>query len=201
MPKARVRVLIGLIALVGIAVLIFTLVPDTQSPKDPSPTVTESSAATPSIPAATPPSPSTASQQPVPSPTATESDDPATALPMIVDGVAQELQTVDDSTDLSGLLAGDALAAQQALVEQWVAEGTHQEGAPVLEQLEVLSADSQQALVQACVVTTQVRILDSAGIDLTDAEAAKRTRMVFTLMRTEQAWKLVDESFADELDC
>ncbi|WP_022867605.1 hypothetical protein [Schaalia vaccimaxillae] len=110
---------------------------------------------------------------------------------------------VGQHTDLSSVLSGFALGEYEALASQYADEGLRQEGNAVLEDPQILSdlSTEDSFVLQACVDSTKVKILNEAGKDVRASGALDRALTLFTFVNEDDTWKLEKQGFTDDPTC
>lgn len=158
------------------------------------------------------PSPSvTATPAPAGPPTAAGELDDDEALITIETALAAPISTVGTSADLAALLKDVAVDAYAAELEaQWqelVSQGWSITGTPTLVSSIVTSmstdSDPATAEVTACIDSSAVSILDSAGNPIGDDSAkTPRALHLFTLVQgADDVWRIANHSFPNDPTC
>ena len=106
-------------------------------------------------------------------------------------------------TDLSSVASGFALGEFESLAAQYADEGLHQEGSAVIEDPVIVesAADGTSIVLQACVDSSGVRILNEAGTDVRGDGSLDRALTLFTFVLDDGAWKLDKQGFTDDPAC
>ena len=93
--------------------------------------------------------------------------------------------------DVSTILSGYALDEFNAQVDEWEKEGVHQEGVATVESAKIVESadDGSSFVLEACVDSADVRVLNEAGMDLRHDQTT-RWLTDFTFVRADGAWKL-----------
>lgn len=104
--------------------------------------------------------------------------------------------------DVSTILSGYALDEFNAQVDEWEKEGMHQEGVATVESAKIVESadDGSSFVLEACVDSADVRVLNEAGMDLRHDQTT-RWLTDFTFVRADGAWKLDKQSFPDDPTC
>lgn len=131
----------------------------------------------------------------------TEDSSPANALAEIIAITDSDLANPVELTDLSAVLAGNALDSHRALMEQWQAEGIRQEGQLHIVSSRVVSTEGNRTVIEACVDTSGITLLDDQSAPVNDPQAPTRSLTIFTLDGSDGLWKIVDETLPENPEC
>lgn len=111
----------------------------------------------------------------------------------------------EDAPDWSAIAGGVYRAVLEDQAEEFESMGLFREGAAVVLSAEVVdedpSADPAWIEVEACVDSSDVNVFDENGALVHDGSATERTAMVFTLEFSDGRWLIVQDGFAEPLDC
>lgn len=132
-------------------------------------------------------------------------DDPAPAVEAYL-AAAASAAPEDGSAGLERIATG-ALLKEFELEQQELAQnGWTRSGAPTIASAVVVSdepaVDPSTLVVEACVDSRDVAVLDSSGDPLpTDPTLTPRTRTIFTLTLADGTWLVADRTFPDNPHC
>lgn len=127
------------------------------------------------------------------------------ATDVIAHVLAIPIQPVETAEDLDTLMGNVASGGYlRELESQWqelVANGWSVEGTPTVVSAEVTEASDSQATVVACVDSSNVRILDAAGVAI-GAASTVRALNVYTLEQSgDGIWRITSHSFPNDPAC
>lgn len=105
-------------------------------------------------------------------------------------------------TDMSTILSGQALDEFNVQIDEWAAEGMHQEGRAFLESPQLVdSADDDSSFtMRACVDSSNVRVFNDAGVNLR-SDHETRWLTDFTFVLADGVWKLDKQTFPKDPKC
>jgi len=141
-----------------------------------------------------------------PTPTATDPAVPATTLTDTVADttVAGFLTAVATATpaDFPKIASGAILEELQNDAQELEANGWSRTGAAIVDGVTVLESDDTTgtATIEACVDSTAVATLDQNGDRLNPAGTARALNL-YSLARTDGAWRVVSRTFPDDTAC
>ncbi|UFU05726.1 hypothetical protein [Ruania halotolerans] len=208
----RTVVLLGVV-LVLIMVLVGVLIAQNSTssadPADPTGSARDpasSSAPPPSpSPPSSPSSPSTPAPQ-VPAQGAIDDDTAQTLLETYVTAVAEIAPDAEDVPERIDAVAGETIIAElEAELLELDSNGWTRTGSAVVDSASVIDQDSTAtppvATVHACIDSSEVRVLDSAGAPLPQDPSAARAVNIYTLHQVDGAWVIVSRTFGDDPAC
>lgn len=116
---------------------------------------------------------------------------------------SEVLAAPEDAIEPGNALASTALEDLQATAEEWGLLGYRQEGQAVLSDVTVLNvSDTGETMeVLACVDSSNVRVVDENGKEVSDEQAPARSRSIFELQFIEGKWKVTNQSFPEDPEC
>lgn len=174
----------------------------------------------PGVTASPAPSPgATGSSQATPEPTASAPDTPAPGTPAVPsEQVADDLVTsflgasvrTDASATGAALILADvasgAIVLELANEQQELASnGWTRSGSPTLSSLTVLTSDlaasPPRVVVSACIDSSSVVTLDTAGVPVGATGQAQRFINVYTMENTAGQWRVTERSFPNDPAC
>ena len=116
---------------------------------------------------------------------------------------AEVLAAPADAIDPSDSLASTALQELQATAEEWNLLGYIQEGKPVISDVQVVKVGEGETTMQVmvCVDSSNVRVLNENGTEVSDDHAPTRSRSLFELEFIDGKWKVTHQSFPEDPEC
>ena len=170
----------------------------TSAPTSPSSGGATSSSASPTSPSSTT-APKPSNTTPAPK---LDKESAVTSISEALEAVSKALNDPEADPDLSTIASGSYLDSVKALNDQFVTEGLLQEGESRIEDVVVLEQlDDGKVRVQACVDSSDVRILDENGVDRRGAGTIDRSLTIFTLESAEGRWMISDETAGEPAEC
>ncbi|WP_217181696.1 hypothetical protein [Streptomyces sp. AC495_CC817] len=153
----------------------------------------------------------TATPAPAASPRPTAELDDADASDVLETALAVPIATVGTDVDLAELLKNIAVGSYSKELEaQWqelISQGWTMSGTPTIVSSEVTALDTDSspptASVTACIDSSDVAMLDSAGAPIGDASAQMpRALHLFTLTQGDDGiWRISSHSFPNDPKC
>lgn len=128
---------------------------------------------------------------------------PTDAIDHAFSRTAEVLAAPADTFDPGDSLANTALEDLQATAEEWNLLGYTQEGKPEVSDVQVLKVGDTGTTMQvlACVDSSNVRVLDENGSEVSDEQAPTRSRFLFDLEFIDGKWKVTHQSFPENPEC
>ena len=109
------------------------------------------------------------------------------------------------ASDFTALATGSALDSMVANAQDFVNNGWHQEGVPVVASVKVSnylpSAKPPQVTLLVCVDSSKVNVLTADGTVVRKGSAADRSLNILTLVSTGGNWLVSKESFPEDPHC
>lgn len=124
------------------------------------------------------------------------------ALSATLSVVDTSLNDPGSQSDVSDVATGSYLESAIALVAQYEDEDLRQVGNVKIEDVTVVQETADgKILVEACIDSSNVKILDENGKNARGKGNIDRARTIFTLTQLGGEWLIEDESFAEDLAC
>jgi hypothetical protein len=134
----------------------------------------------------------------------------AAAIEVLLEETIAAINLKPESTsgslpDLSQVAIGAVLGELDATRAEFAALGWSQVGTPTIVDLRVVTPPTEQApadaVVEACLDNSDVRIVDASGRDVRAPGTPPRSLNIYVLRWTEDRWLVADHTFPDDPDC